>query len=164
MVLTVVDTDPELDTPVLRHLGVPLGHPALDIYSAPQRIHHAGELHEHAVASGLDDPAAMEGDGRVNQLAPKLAEALERAFLIQPVSREYPATSAARIAASLRGAFMASPHMYADQALFLGSPPTGAHSDVRRALSYGVLPRIEAGWPGSFSGDPTGTSLSSANR
>src|SRR6266567_7679783 len=31
-------------------------------------------------------------------------------------------------------------------------------------LVQGVLPRIEAGWPGNLSGGPTGTSLSSASR
>jgi hypothetical protein len=33
-----------------------------------------------------------------------------------------------------------------------------------RAPGQGVLPRIEAGWPGSLTGEPKGTSLSPSSR
>jgi hypothetical protein len=44
----------------------------------------------------------MLGDLRIEELAAQRFEAFERAFLVGPISREYPATSAARIAARRR--------------------------------------------------------------
>jgi hypothetical protein len=44
----------------------------------------------------------MFGDLRIDELAAQRFEAFERAFLIRPISREYPATSVARIAARRR--------------------------------------------------------------
>jgi hypothetical protein len=46
--------------------------------------------------------AAMLGDFRIEKLAARRFETFERAFLVRPVSREYPTTSAARIAARRR--------------------------------------------------------------
>jgi hypothetical protein len=48
----------------------------------------------------------VERNGRINQLAAKLANALERAFLVNPDQSGIAATSAARNAASLRGALI----------------------------------------------------------
>jgi len=44
----------------------------------------------------------MRGDFRIDELPAQRFEAFARAFLAAPISREYPATSAARIAASRR--------------------------------------------------------------
>src|SRR6266436_2785256 len=69
---------------------------------------------KQAVAGGLDDAAMVLGDRRIDELAAQRLEAFERAFLT-PISREYPATSAAKIAARRRstragpGGFMAPP-------------------------------------------------------
>jgi hypothetical protein len=52
--------------------------------SARSRRKARGELDQNAVAGGFDDPAAMEGYSRIDQLAAELAEALERAFLVEP--------------------------------------------------------------------------------
>ena len=57
-----VDADAELDAAVLRHIGVALAHPALDVGGAGHRVHHARELDQHAVAGELDDAALMLGD------------------------------------------------------------------------------------------------------
>jgi hypothetical protein len=57
--VTLMNAHPELDARVPGHLGVPLDHPALDLDSAAEGIHDARELHKHAVAGGLDDPAAV---------------------------------------------------------------------------------------------------------
>jgi hypothetical protein len=65
-----VNAYPELDPFVLGHLGIALDHPPLNLYSAPQRIHHASEFDQHAVPGGLYDPPAMFGDLGVNQGAP----------------------------------------------------------------------------------------------
>jgi hypothetical protein len=46
------------------------------------------------------------GDCRIEELTAQRLEAFERAFFAAPISREYPATSAARIAARRRVAAM----------------------------------------------------------
>ena len=51
-------------------IGIALGHPALHLGGAAQRVDDAGELDQQAVAGGLDDAAAVLGDLRVDQLAP----------------------------------------------------------------------------------------------
>jgi hypothetical protein len=85
-----------------RDTSVALGHRLLHLDRAAHRINDAGKLHEHAVAGGLDDAAVVLGDFRIEELAAQRLEAFERALLIRPISREYPATSAARIAARRR--------------------------------------------------------------
>jgi hypothetical protein len=42
------------------------------------------KLNENAVAGGFHNPAAMERNGRVDQLPAEIAETLERAFLVKP--------------------------------------------------------------------------------
>src|SRR5580704_17201567 len=42
------------------------------------------KFHQHAVTGGLDDPAAMLGHFRVEELAAQCFEAFERAFLVHP--------------------------------------------------------------------------------
>jgi hypothetical protein len=51
--------DPVEHTPVLRNGVVALGHFRLHSYRAFNRIDHRRKLKQHAVARGLDDPAAM---------------------------------------------------------------------------------------------------------
>ena len=70
--------------------------------AAAHRVDHAAEFDQHPIADGLDDLAAMLGELRVGQLVADRLQRGERALLIRPISREYPATSAARIAASRR--------------------------------------------------------------
>ena len=54
-----VDTDPEPDPPVLRHLCLSIHHPPLHLNSTTDGIDHAREFRQHAVARVLDDPTAM---------------------------------------------------------------------------------------------------------
>src|SRR5262249_12618481 len=80
--ITQVNSYPELDPLLGRHVCISAVHSALYIHSAAHRVHHGRKLDQNAITCGLNDPAAMEGHGRVDQLAAKLAEALERAFLV----------------------------------------------------------------------------------
>src|SRR5882762_11774065 len=57
-----MDTDTELDPVVVRHISVLRGHVMLELRRAVHRVHNAGKLDKHAVASGLDDVTAMRGD------------------------------------------------------------------------------------------------------
>jgi hypothetical protein len=77
-----VNADAEFDPLVLRHRRILVGHAALDFNGAAYRIHDAGELYQHAVARGLDDPAAMGGDRRVNEGPSDGLEPGQRAFLV----------------------------------------------------------------------------------
>ncbi len=66
-----------------RDIGIPAVHGPLNIHGTADGIHNGRKLNEDAIACGFHDPAAMERHGRVDQLAAKLAEALQRAFFIQ---------------------------------------------------------------------------------
>jgi hypothetical protein len=79
-----IDSHTKLNPSLGRGVGVPAIHPTLDIERAAHRIYDRGKLDQNAVACGFHDPAEMERYGRVDQLAAQLAEAPERAFLIQP--------------------------------------------------------------------------------
>jgi hypothetical protein len=78
----------------------------LNFGSAPDGIDDARELGKEAVASVLYDPAPVLGDLRINQFPKMCLEAFVRALLI-PIRREYPATSATRIAVRRRTEGMA---------------------------------------------------------
>ena len=101
-----IDADAQFDAVVGPDTRVPLGHRLLHRDRAADRIDDAGEFHQQAVAGGLDDAAAVLADLRIEDLAAQRFEAFERAFLVRPISREYPATSAARMAARRRVAGM----------------------------------------------------------
>jgi hypothetical protein len=97
-----IDADAQLDAALRRDAGVSLEHRLLHRDRAAHRIDDAGKFHQHAVAGGLDDPATVLGYLRIEELAAQRFEAFERAFLVRAISREYSATSAARIAARRR--------------------------------------------------------------
>ena len=67
---------------VLRHVGILLGHAALDLDGASHRIDGAGELDQHAVAGGLDDASAMLGDGGIEKRLSGGLQAGQRAFFV----------------------------------------------------------------------------------
>ena len=54
----------------------------MDFHAAAHRLDGAGELGEQAVAGRLDDPAAMRGDGRIDELTSVRIQVAKRAFLV----------------------------------------------------------------------------------
>jgi hypothetical protein len=60
---------PELDALLIWHLGIALGHPALDIKSAAQCVHYAAKLSQHPVPGVLDDPATVFSDLGIDKSA-----------------------------------------------------------------------------------------------
>jgi hypothetical protein len=54
-----IDADSKLNTLVDRHLGIAIGHTALNINGAAHSVDHADELHQDPIARCLDDAAAM---------------------------------------------------------------------------------------------------------
>jgi hypothetical protein len=77
-----IDADAELDAPLFRHVGIAPAHAVLDLDGAPDRVGDALELDQHAVAGGLDDPAVVLGDGRIDQLDAVGTQARKRALLV----------------------------------------------------------------------------------
>jgi hypothetical protein len=97
-----VDPNAEFD-PLLRWgARVALGHPPLHLHCAPDGVDHARELGKEAVAGILHDPPPVFGDLRIDQLGEVRFQPLVGSLLIGPIRREYPATSAARIAVRRR--------------------------------------------------------------
>ena len=65
-------------------IGVALDHALLRLDGPAHRLDRAGKLNEEAVASGLDDAAAVPGDAGIDQLAPARLELGEGALLVRP--------------------------------------------------------------------------------
>ena len=78
-----IDADAEADLPLAGDVGVAFGHAPLHLGRALDGVDDARELHQHAVAGGLDDPAFFLGDGRIDQLEPMRAQPGERARLVR---------------------------------------------------------------------------------
>jgi hypothetical protein len=87
---------------LLGEVQIAVGHPALNFAGAEHRIDYAGEFRQHAVAGGLDDPAMMRADLRIDQFDEMRLEAFVRALFIRTHQARIPTTSAARIAARRR--------------------------------------------------------------
>ena len=77
-----VDPDPEADALVLGRGRPPARRRRLDREGALDGVDDAAELAERAVASQLDDPAAVLGQERLDQLLAESLEAPERAGLV----------------------------------------------------------------------------------
>src|SRR6516164_4819767 len=77
-----MNADTELDALVGRQAGVALDHAALGFDRAAYRVHHAAKLDDAAVPGTPDDPAVVERNGRVKEVAAERPEARERAFLV----------------------------------------------------------------------------------
>ena len=79
-----VDPGAELDSPVVRQDGVPLGQPHLYRGGGAHRANDACELHQNAVAHQLDDPALMLAECGIDQFGSQGLESRERALLVSP--------------------------------------------------------------------------------
>jgi hypothetical protein len=79
-----IDADAQFDAAVRPGTGVPLGHRLLHRDRAAHRVDDAGKFHQQAVAGGLDDPPAVLGDLRIEELTAQRFQTFERALLIRP--------------------------------------------------------------------------------
>ena len=64
------------------HAGVALDHGVLDLDRASDGLDDAAKLDDGAVASALDDSAAVNGDGRINEVAAQRAQSSQDAFFV----------------------------------------------------------------------------------
>src|SRR5262249_10099503 len=72
-----IDPDPKDNAPVFGDPGIAVDHRTLQLDRAADGIDDAREFHQHAVAGGLDEAAAMLLELRVEELAAKSFEAIE---------------------------------------------------------------------------------------
>jgi hypothetical protein len=79
-----VNADTEPDRPIWRLIAITDGHLLLDFHRTSHGSVNAIEHNKKAVASCIDNPAAVLRDGRVDENAPKLSETLEGSDIIQP--------------------------------------------------------------------------------
>src|SRR6185437_14810832 len=77
-----VNADTVFDAPLGRHAGVALDEAGLHFDGAAHGVDHAAELYDRAVAGALDDPAAMRGDRRLEEIAAQTPDARQRALLV----------------------------------------------------------------------------------
>ena len=69
-----MDADAELDAALGRQAGVALDHAMLHLDRAAHGVNDAAELDDAAVAGALDHAAVMDGDGRIDEVAPERAQ------------------------------------------------------------------------------------------
>ena len=97
-----MNADADLDAAIRRKAGVAFDHAILHLDGTAHGVDHATKLHETSVAGALHHASVMHGDGRINQITPECPGRANVRSSSAPVSRLYPTTSAASIAASFR--------------------------------------------------------------
>jgi hypothetical protein len=78
-----VDADPELDAAFGRQAGVALHEATLNLDGTADRFNHTPEFNDNTVAGSFDDPAAVNGDRWINQVAAERPQAREDPILIR---------------------------------------------------------------------------------
>ena len=77
-----VYSHPEIDLPICRNPRVPLGHCALDLYRATQRVHRTNEQDQQSVASSPYDPTTMFFNLGFNEFSMMGVQLSEGAFIV----------------------------------------------------------------------------------
>jgi hypothetical protein len=77
-----VYSHPEIDLPICRNPRVPLGHCALDLYRATQRVHRTNEQDQQSVASSPYDPTTMFFNLGFNEFSMMRVQLGEGAFIV----------------------------------------------------------------------------------
>src|ERR1700685_823205 len=71
-----MDSDAEIDAAVVRHANIALDEAILHRNGAAHGLDHAAKFGDEPIASALDYPPAMVGDGRINQIAAQRGAAI----------------------------------------------------------------------------------------
>ena len=77
-----MDADPKFDALVGRDPSVALDHRPLDFNGAIYGIDDTPELDNCAIAGALNDPAVMDGDGRIDQVASERPQTRQNPVLV----------------------------------------------------------------------------------
>jgi hypothetical protein len=97
-----IDADAEQDASVFREARICIGKLALQFDSSLDRVHRAREFDQDTVAHNLHDAAPMRFDCRLENRSRRSRNALSVAASSDSMRREYPTTSATKIAARRR--------------------------------------------------------------
>ena len=81
--VTEMNPDAELDAAIPRHAGVALDHRALQFGRETHRVDGAAKLDDRTVAGALDDPAVVDRDGGIDQIAAQRSQPREDAILVR---------------------------------------------------------------------------------
>ena len=73
--VALMDADPQFDAAVRRNALVVFGDPRLDLAGAAQGVDGTGEFGKETIAGGLDHPAVVGGDARIDQFATESLQA-----------------------------------------------------------------------------------------
>ena len=79
-----MNADAKFDATFGRDARVALDHAILHLDGAADRVDHAAELDDVAVASALDDAAVMRGDGGIDEIATEAPQTREGPILVRP--------------------------------------------------------------------------------
>jgi hypothetical protein len=125
----MIDPDVEYDALILGDTGISVDHRPLDLDRAADCIDDARKFHQHPVAGGFDDAAAMLADLRIDELAAMRPKALERALLVrshQPrIARDIGGEDRRKPAHFGRGCRLARPSIPVGNTALDEYPPVG---------------------------------------
>jgi len=82
--VTDVNADAELNALNLRHVGILLGHTALNLDGTSNGVDDAAELNESAVPCILDDRSVMISDFGIEERPSASFQLRQRAFFVDP--------------------------------------------------------------------------------
>ena len=77
-----MNADAKLDPTFRAQTGIAFNHTVLHFNCASHGVDDAAELDKRPVAGSLDDPASMNGDPGIDEIAAKSAEARQRPILV----------------------------------------------------------------------------------
>ena len=80
-----MDTDAKLDATFGWKADIALDHAVLHLDGAAYRVDHAAELNDGSIAGALDYAPIVNGDYRVDQIAPKRPQPRQYAILVYPL-------------------------------------------------------------------------------
>src|ERR1700722_2740326 len=78
-----MDADAELDAALGRQAGVPLDHAVLYFDGTTHGVDYAAEFNETSVTGALHYAPVMDGDGRIDQIAPQRPESRQGSILVR---------------------------------------------------------------------------------
>src|ERR1700689_3342192 len=78
-----MDSDAEIDAAVVRHANIALDEAILHRNGRADGLDHAAKLGDEPIASALDYPPMMDGDGGIDQLRAQRAQPRQSSVLVR---------------------------------------------------------------------------------
>jgi len=64
-----VKADPHFEAAIVGQSGIAFYHSLLDFEGAAQRVDGAAKFNKNSITGALEDPAVVDGNGRISQVA-----------------------------------------------------------------------------------------------